>query len=116
MKSDWHAWIMRAATSVSFESHLSSCSLRPSTPPAALHHPTNASAVSNSSWSRPGWACAPGSAIVPTRIVVSVTPCAVEPFALPGPQTFFNVPKSPAAAAEPLPDVVDELPFELLLD
>src|SRR5689334_15585028 len=112
-KSTSHAWIMRAATSVSFESHLSSVSLRPLMPPAALHHWTNAVALSNSSWLRPGWTVAPGSDIVPTRIEVSVTPLSVAPFALPGPQTSFIVPKSPALVL-PLPDVVVP-PFELLL-
>jgi hypothetical protein len=52
--------------------------------------------------------------MVPTRMLVSVTPLSVAPFALPGPQTSFIVPKSPALVL-PLPDVVEELPFELLL-
>src|SRR5690242_10446758 len=112
-KSTPQAWIMRADTSVSFASHWSSWSFRPSIPPAALHHWVNATAASNSSWLRPGLAVLPGSDIVPTRIVESVTPNAVAPLELPGPHTFLSDPKSPLP---PLAAVVLELPFELLLE
>src|ERR1700730_3861582 len=57
-------------------------------PPAALHQSTYAVAVSHIGWSRPG---APGtlmSAMTETWMLVSVTPVAVAPLALPGPQTF----------------------------
>jgi hypothetical protein len=37
--------------------------------------------------------------MVPTLIVVSVTPGSVAPLALPGPHTDFRDPKSPLAAA-----------------
>src|SRR3984893_5599075 len=110
-KSTWQASIMRAATSLSLASHLSTESLRPLIPPAALHHPTKASAVSKSSWSRPGCAEVPGSAIVPTRISPSVTPSAVAPLALPGPHTAFTSPKSPEPIFAAV--VVAVPPFEL---
>ena len=99
---------------MSLESHLCSVSLRPRIPPAALHQPTKASALSKSSWSRPGRAVAPGSAIVPTEIVLSVTPCAVAVFALPGPHTPLRVPKSPDAALDVAPEDFGLL--ELLLE
>src|ERR1700736_362438 len=98
---------MRGATSVSFESHFASCSWRPRIPPASLHQPTNASELSNSSWSRPGTTVLPGSDIVPTRIDVSVTPRSVAPLALPGPHRALMLPKSPVAA---LAAVVDDEP------
>src|SRR5579883_652755 len=100
-KSVLQASSMRAATSNSFESCRVRLSLRPRIPPASLHHLVNAVAVSNSSWSRPGATAAPGSAIVPTAIDVSVTPWAVAPLAVPGPQTSLRVPK---LTAPPEPD------------
>src|ERR1700736_3333274 len=104
---------MRGATSVSLASHLSSCSWRPRMPPAALHQPTNASALSNSSWFRPGSTVVPGSDIVPTRMVVSETPSAVAPLALPGPHTALRVPKSPVAAFAVVDGVPPPLPLPL---
>src|ERR1700730_2032497 len=97
-KSTWQASIMRAATSLSLASHLSTESLRPLIPPAALHHPTKAAEV-------------PGSAIVPTRISPSVTPSAVAPLPLPGPHTAFTSPKSPEPIFAAV--VVAVPPFEL---
>src|SRR5690349_8278032 len=105
MKSGaWQDSIILAATFVSAASRLCRTSLRPRIPPAALHHPTKASAESNNSWLRPGTAVLPGSDMVATLIVVSVTPGSVAPFAVPAPQTAFNVPKSPGAAASVVED------------
>src|ERR1700674_1566843 len=104
---------MRGATSVSLASHLSSCSWRPRMPPAALHQPTNASALSKSSWFRPGSTVVPGSDIVPTRMVVSETPSAVAPLAVPGPHTALRVPKSPVAAFAVVDGVPPPLPLPL---
>src|SRR5947209_4448760 len=98
MKSFWQAFVNAWPTLKSFASHLSTTILRPLMPPAALHHLLNASAVSKNSCSRPGAADEPGSAVVPIRMVLSVMPLAVAPFALPGPQMPLSVPKSPLPA------------------
>src|SRR4051794_2292851 len=96
-KSCAQASVMRALTSNRAESCWLTTILRPLMPPAALHHLLNTSAVSKSSWSRPGRPTKPGSANVPTLISVGVTPCAVAPVASPDWQTSFRVPKSPEA-------------------
>src|SRR6185437_11640067 len=62
------------------------------------HHWTNASPVSKNSCSSPGWMELPVSENVERLISVLVTPRAVAPVALPGPQMFFNEPKLPAAS------------------
>ena len=98
MKSFWQACDMTWPTLKSLASSLSTTILRPLMPPAALHHLLNPSAVSKNSCSRPGAAAAPGSAVTPMWISVSVTPRAVAPDALPEPQTAFSEPKSPGAA------------------
>src|SRR5487761_2044032 len=67
-------------------------------PPAALHHLTKASPVSKNSCSSPGWMLLPVSENVERSISVLVTPRAVAPVALPGPQMFFRDPKLPALA------------------
>ena len=101
---------MRALTLNRAESCWFTTILRPLMPPAALHHLLNTSAVSNSSWSRPGRPAKPGSAKVPTLISVGVTPCAVDPAASPFWQTSLRVPKSPdAGAAAVVVDEVEEL-------
>src|ERR1700738_5268873 len=99
MKSGaWQAWTILAATCNRAASHLCRDSLRPRVPPAALHQSTKVVAESNSSWLSPGATVAPGSDIVPTLIVVSVTPGSVAPLAVPGPHTPLREPKSPLDA------------------
>ena len=87
---------------------------RPLIPPAALHHSANTLALSKSSWSSPGRPANPGSANVATLMESPVTPCAVAPFASPGPQTSCRVPKvPPLAAAAAVEDDVDDAPEPL---
>src|SRR6187549_1816422 len=95
MKSFWHASTVDGPASKSLASYLSRTIVRPRMPPASLHHATNASAASNTSWLRPGTTEFPGSAIVPTTISSSVTPCSVAPDAPPGPHTPMRSPNEP---------------------
>src|SRR3954470_4234292 len=108
-KKSWaQASVIFACTLKSAESCWLTTILRPLMPPASLHHLLKTSAVSNSSWSRPGRPEKPGSANVPTLISVGVTPWAVAPDASPFWQTSFRVPKSPDAALDE-PAVVDDV-------
>src|SRR5258708_3871370 len=95
MKSCWHALMTTEATLKSLASHLSRMILRPLMPPAALHQLLKATPASKNSCSNPGAAAAPGSAVTPMRMPVSVTPRPEAPVALPGPQIALRVPKSP---------------------
>src|SRR6185312_11406684 len=115
MKSFWQALVNAWPTLKSFASHLSTTILRPLMPPAALHHLEKASAVSKNSCSRPGAAAAPGSPVVPMRMVESVTPLAVAPLALPGPQMPLSVPKSPLPGAAAAEDAAVDDPAALLV-
>src|SRR5206468_3238690 len=57
-------------------------------------------------WFRPRRPEKPGSELVATLIAVGVTPWSGDMVFVPGPQTFFRVPKSPGPAAEPAVVVV----------
>src|SRR5690242_6946226 len=71
-------------------------------PPRSLHQAANTSAVSNSSWFRPGRPAKPGSENVATLMDVGVTPWAGEPVGFPVWQTSVCVPKSADLAPPPL--------------
>ena len=70
MKSSAHASVICALTLVSAASRLSTTILRPLMPPRSLHHCEKTSAVSKSSWLRPGRPAKPGSEKVPIWISV----------------------------------------------
>src|SRR6266700_8261203 len=70
---------------------MSATSLRPSMPPAALHHEVNTWARLSSC----GSLVNPTSVSTPTVIWLEVTPWSVAPVALPGWQTSFRSPKLP---------------------
>jgi hypothetical protein len=81
-----------------------------------LHHFTNAVPTSKNSWPRPGATEEPVSDIVPTLMALAEMPRPLPPVALPGPQIFFRVPKSPGpAAALALADAEDDPELEFPL-
>src|SRR3954451_8154084 len=116
MKSLEQASVIFACTWVRAESFLSTEILRPLIPPRSLHHAAKTSAVSNSSWFRPGRPAKPGSENVAILISVGVTPWAGDPVGFPAWQTSVWVPKSADLAPPPLDAavVVDVSPPLLL--
>ena len=98
MNSLWQASIICWATLKYFASYFVNTILRPLIPPAALHQLTNDVPTSKKSEPKPGATEAPGSAIVPTLIVVAEMPRPLPPVALPGPQMALRSPKSPLPA------------------
>src|SRR2546425_1464077 len=109
-KSVAHAFLIWASKLKSAASYSWRTILRPRMPPASLHHFVKTSPASKSSWSRPRRPTKPGSALVATSIELAVTPCADDFVCVPGPHTFFRVPKSPGPAVAASVVVVPDAP------